>query len=211
MAEEEKNNTKSIISETNPDVKPSGVDFVMKDKKNKKKISEDEIFEDDEEIEEKNFFRDLLPYIAILVIVILIRSFIVDPVTVDGPSMEDTLHDKDVVILNRLGKYQRFSIIVIKTADGDLVKRIIGLPGDTIEYKNEKLIINDEEFADNFANGKTNNFGPITLAIDEYFVLGDNRENSTDSRLLGPIKEKYIKGTTSFRLLPVKSLGRIDN
>lgn len=166
--------------------------------------------EDKNVVKEKNFFKDLLPYIVILIIVILIRTYIATPVRVNGPSMQPTLDGGETLILNKLGKIKRFSIVVINTSEDHLIKRVVGLPGEKIEMINNKLFVNDDEVADTYGSGKTNDFGPITLGDDEYYVLGDNRENSTDSRILGPIEGKYIQGTTNFQIFPFNGFGSID-
>ena len=173
-------------------------------------ISEEKVVEEKGVVKEKNFFKDLLPYIVILVIVILIRTYIATPIKVNGPSMEPTLDGGETLILNKLGELDRFKIVVINTSEDHLIKRIVGLPGETVEFVNNKLFIDGKEVADNYGDGTTNDFGPIKLGDSEYFVLGDNRENSTDSRILGPIDEKYIQGTTNFQLFPFNGLGQID-
>lgn len=198
-------NDKNVIKGTNPDIPPSDVEFTInKEEKKKDRIT------DDEEVKEKKFLRDLLPYIAILVVVIFIRTYIATPIKVNGPSMQPTLNGGETMILNKLGKLERFKIVVVNTSNDHLIKRIIGLPGEKIEYRNDKLLINDEEIADNFGDGYTKNFGPVILGEDEYFVMGDNRGNSTDSRDLGPIAKKYITGTTNLKIFPFKEAGKVE-
>lgn len=159
---------------------------------------------------EKSFVKELLPYVIILIVVIIIRVYIATPIRVSGPSMQPTLKDKEMLILNKLGKLERFKIVVVNTNKDHLIKRIIGLPGETIRVVNNELYINDVFVEDNYGDGITKNFGPITLEDDEYFVMGDNRENSTDSRIIGPIKESDIMGTTGFRLFPFTKIGNVD-
>ncbi len=165
---------------------------------------------DEDVVKPKSILRDLLPYVAIVIFVVVLRTYVVTPVRVNGDSMVPTLENGETLILNKMAKFKRFDVVVIKTADENLIKRIIALPNETIEVRNEKLYINDEAVADNYKDGHTDDFGPITLKENEYFVMGDNREISKDSRYLGPIEEKYIIGTTSFRLLPLKRVGGID-
>ncbi|MGM9835066.1 MAG: signal peptidase I [Bacilli bacterium] len=160
--------------------------------------------------EEKGFFREILPYVIILIIVIIIRAYIATPVRVSGPSMQPTLKNKEMLILNKRGNLERFKIVVIKTDRDHLIKRIIALPGEKIEVVNNELYINDEFVEDNYGDGVTKDFGPIELGDNEYFVMGDNREDSTDSRILGPIKEEKIMGTVGFRIFPFTKIGNID-
>ena len=106
--------------------------------------------------------------------------------------------------------YERFDIVVFDYGDSKLVKRIIGLPGETIEYKNGELYINNQKVDDPFAN-KTKDFKLSDLNLEvipenTYFVLGDNRTNSSDSRIIGPISKDSINGTASFSLWPFGSV-----
>ena len=81
------------------------------------------------------FIKELYTYVVIVVVVVLFRTFIATPVRVDGDSMKDTLHNNDILILNKLSKsYKRFDIVVIDYNNSKLVKRIIGLPGENISY-----------------------------------------------------------------------------
>ena len=156
--------------------------------------------------------KELLPYLIIILVVILIRTFVVTPVIVNGPSMNPTLDGNEIMILKKYDTdYSRFDIIVVnKSVDGDnLIKRVIGLPNETIEYKHNKLYINDEIIDDPYASGKTGDIAKIKLGDDEYFVMGDNRENSTDSRILGVIKKSELEGTIGIILYPFNKFGKV--
>ena len=86
--------------------------------------------------------KEYLPYVIIIIVIVLIRSFIVTLVRVDGNSMVDTLHNGEILVLNKLDKdYKRFDIVVIKYNNERLVKRVIGLPGEQVRYKNNTLYI----------------------------------------------------------------------
>lgn len=156
--------------------------------------------------------KDLIPYIVIIIVVILIRTFIVTPVKVNGTSMYPTLKGNEVMLLNKLGKIDRFDIVVLKIDEenDNLIKRIIGLPGETVEIKDSHIYINDELLEDTYGYGVTYNIDKVILEEDEYFILGDNRQVSLDSRVFGKIKRKEIKGTTNFVLFPFKSFGKVN-
>lgn len=159
-----------------------------------------------------NFLKNLLPYVLIVLVVVLIRSFIVTPVRVSGSSMYPTLKNNEILILNKLAKFDRFDIVVlhkIEESDDDLIKRIIALPGETIEIKNNQIYVNDKLQEDEFGNGVTYNIDKMVLGEDEYFVLGDNRQISLDSRFFGPFKRSSIKGVANFVIYPFKSFGKV--
>ena len=165
----------------------------------------------------KTWKEEIIPYVIIILVVVIIRSFIVTPIRVDGSSMYPTLNDKEMLILKKYDKnYKRFDIIVFKSGNDKLIKRIIGLPGEKIEYKNNKLYINGKYYKEPFLknNQKTYDFELKdtkykVIPKDSYFVLGDNRTNSTDSRVLGPINKKVIQGKTDLAILPIKKFGKI--
>ena len=159
------------------------------------------------------FIKESIPYLAIILVISTIRTFIITPIVVSGESMVPTLDGKEVMILKKYDtKYERFDVVVVnKSVEGDnIIKRVIGLPGETIKYKNNKLYINDKIIEDSYAYGETEDFVSITLGDDEYFLMGDNREISLDSRLIGVIKDYEIEGTAQFVLFPFKKIGNIE-
>ncbi|MBQ9318115.1 MAG: signal peptidase I [Bacilli bacterium] len=156
------------------------------------------------------FIKSLIPYLVIITVVVVIRTFIATPVRVDGSSMVPTLKNNDILILNKLARnYKRFDIVVVRAHGAKLVKRIIGLPGESIEYKNNKLYINGKvvedvtpEKTDDFSLEKL--YGMKKIPAGYYFVMGDNRDGSSDSRdyRIGLIKKDDIIGKTIIRIFP---------
>lgn len=128
-------------------------------------------------------------------------------------SMEPTLQVGDRIVYDHRasiqGKWQRGDIIFFEPpaswqeADGDmLVKRIIALPGETIEVRAGHVYVNSQELKTGSVEAGDDNTPPFKLGRDEYFVMGDNRRNSDDSRHLGPIKGSYVRGRAVYRLWP---------
>lgn len=163
----------------------------------------------------KKITKEYLPYIILLLIVVFIRTFLVTLVQVDGTSMESTLHNNEILLLNKLDKnYQRFDIVVLKYNKERLVKRIIGLPGEQVRYRNNHLYVNGKKIKETFIKEKTGNFNITELGYQKipegyYFVVGDNRDNSLDSRYIGLIKKDQILGTTKIRIFPFTKIGKI--
>ena len=155
--------------------------------------------------------KELLPYVLIILVVVLIRTFIITPVTVDGPSMNETLHNGEILFLKKFDKsYDRNDVVVfIKRGKQDekLIKRVLALPGEKIKCVSGIIYVNNEEIDDSHAYGKTADFSEVTLGEDEYFLVGDNREVSYDSRYFGPVKKENIQGVTDFRLFPFNKFG----
>ena len=166
----------------------------------------------------KKIIKEIYPYIVIIIVVVLFRTFIATPVRVDGGSMDSTLKDGDILILNKLNNsYERFDVVVIDKDGTKLIKRIIGLPGENIEYEDNDLYINEELLKD-IETSRTADFTLKELYnIEEipegyYFVMGDNRGNSVDSRdyRVGLVKESEIEGTTTIRLFPFNKIGKFN-
>ena len=163
----------------------------------------------------KKIIDELKSYVIIVIVVVLFRTFIATPVKVDGSSMDSTLRNNDILILNKLdNSFNRFDIVVIKYGKTKLLKRIIGLPGENISYKDNELYINGKKMEDKNIS-RTSNFSlkelynKTKIPDGYYFVMGDNRANSLDSRseLVGLISKKDILGTTKIRLFPFNKIG----
>lgn len=161
------------------------------------------------------YVKEYLPYVIVIVVVLLIKSYVITPVFVDGKSMEPNLINRQILILKRYDKsLKRFDVVVFKYRNSRLVKRVIGLPGEHIEYKNSKLYVNGELVEEKMINKPTSDFkleklGYTVIPEGYYFVLGDNRTNSRDSRAIGLISKKSVMGTVSLSLFPFNRFGFI--
>lgn len=156
-------------------------------------------------------------------IAFVIRTFLISPYIVKGASMEPTLHDQEKVIVNKLNimGFDRGEIVIIKGKEKNYVKRIIGLPGDKIVIKNDRLYINgvfysepylseNRKLARQMGSRLTGDFGPITVPKNKYFVMGDNRLRSTDSRNgLGFIDKDGIIGKGEVVFYPVSDFRNV--
>ena len=157
------------------------------------------------------FIKELIPYVVIILVVVLFRTYIATPVRVDGDSMDPTLKNGQILILNKMDQeYERMDIVVFDYKKDRLIKRVIGLPGETVEIKDNTLYINGEEISDYKEDVKTADYKlNVTIPEGYYFVLGDNRSVSADSRLIGLVSKEDLKGTICFRLFPLMKIGGI--
>ncbi|MFD3445480.1 signal peptidase I [Microbacteriaceae bacterium 4G12] len=152
-----------------------------------------------------------------VVLAVIIRNFLFAPILVDGISMMPTLQDRDRMIVNKVGykisEPKRFDIVVFKaTEDKDYIKRVIGLPGDHVQYKNDVLYINGKPYQEPYLDKykKQLEEGPLTYDFEQtvpkghLLVLGDNRRFSKDSRSIGPVAEDVIIGKANIVYWPFK-------
>ncbi len=176
-------------------------------KKEKKKIVSEE---------QQDNTMEYFIYILIIFLIIMIRTFIVTPVRVNGSSMYPTLKNGEIMILNkinyRFNDIKRFDIVVVNEEDQKIIKRVIGLPGETLKYENNTLYIDGQEVKEPYLKEETEDFNLKELGFTKipegyYFVMGDNRDNSKDSRIIGPVKRKQISGRTKLVILPLKEKG----
>ncbi|WP_428908680.1 signal peptidase I [Niallia sp. Krafla_26] len=168
--------------------------------------------------------------VVAVVLAAVIRYFFFAPIVVDGLSMFPTLHDQDRMIVNKfsytIGEPDRFDIIVFHAPENkDYIKRIIGLPGDEIEYKNDTLYVNGEPYEEPYLEHLKNDptldgpltepftlmekIGQATVPEGELFVMGDNRRYSKDSRHIGTVPMEEVLGKTSIIYWPLEDVGLV--
>ena len=158
----------------------------------------------------KKFVKEYLPYVLILLVIILLRIYVVTPVTVDGNSMSDTLYTNDLMLLFKVGNIERYDIVVANHDNKKLIKRVIGMPNDKIKCVSGILYINNEEDTSDYGYGENIDFPEYILKDDEYFLIGDNRSDSFDSRYFGPVKKEDIVGKANFIIFPFNRFGSVD-
>ena len=165
----------------------------------------------------KEFLSDTIKYIIFIVVILVIAVYVVGLQQIVGPSMTPTLRNGDIVILDKLSyrfsEIKRDDIVALYYADTTfLVKRVVGLPGETVEFKDNKLYINGKYYEEKYLGDDivTDNFSLeelnyTTIPDDMYLVLGDNRGDSMDSRDsdVGLIPKKDIYGKVRFKIWPI--------
>lgn len=141
-----------------------------------------------------------------IIAIILIFNYFSTIVIISGESMLPNFKDGNVLLASRHYDLWRFDVVTIASTDTDkvLIKRVIGLPNETIEFRDNALFVNGEYRTDPYAFGDTEDF-TITLGPDEYFCLGDNRENSSDSRNYGPFSSDDIFAKLNCKVYPKKN------
>lgn len=166
-------------------------------------------------LEIKEFFKDTIKIIIFIIVVLFIVVYVFSITQVVGSSMYPTLKNGEVLILNkfkyRFSDIKRGEIVSLRYADTKyFIKRVIGLPGDKVYIKNNTLYINDEEFKESYisddleyADFSLSDLGYDKIPDDMYFVLGDNRSDSVDSREIGLIKKDEIIGKIGIRIWPI--------
>lgn len=195
---------------------------------------EDSVSAIDKKKKIKGYILEGLLYVALfLVCVFVIPNYVVQRAKVSGPSMMNTLQDEDNVLVSKISYEvhdpERFDIVVFYPYKGreeykndkekqkeHFVKRVIGLPGETIQIIGSDIYINGEKLDEHYGKDPITDGGianePITLGEDEYFLMGDNRAVSFDSRYeeIGPIHKDAIDGKAVLRIWPLKTFGKID-
>ena len=169
------------------------------------------------EPKKENFFKEVLKFSLIAILIVApIRIFIAQPFVVSGASMQPNFDSSQYLIVDQLsyqfGTPECGEVIIFKYPKDPstfFIKRVIGLPNETVIMDSGNLIIKNTDFPDGFAieepyiKEATEDTFVTKLADDEYFVLGDNRKHSSDSRIWGPLNDKFVVGKAFLRLFPV--------
>lgn len=186
----------------------------------------------------------VLTIIAAVAIALPVRAFCFELVRVEGGSMDNTLANGEIMFVTKFdyastwlsfpwqdaaqkekaarittgGNPQRFDVVICRypgRGDTNFVKRVVGLPGDTVEIRDGYLYVNGDKYeepyiSDEYRSGRLNTFGPYTVPDGEYFVLGDHRNNSNDSRSQGTISRDMIIGHVRTVLYPFGEIRGIE-
>lgn len=157
--------------------------------------------------------------IAVIIFVMLINFFITTIFIVDGISMEPNFHTGEIVLANRFqyifGKPERFDAVTLKfPGDPDhkkYIKRVIGLPGETVEIRSGEVYVNNEKISEPYLASGTITLPNMSkkLSGDDYFLLGDNRDNSSDSRIWGFAPRRDLIAKATFVIWPIKDFGKV--
>lgn len=153
----------------------------------------------------KSVGREIFEWIMVIVIAVgaalLIRTFIFEPVRVDGNSMLNTLHDNEYMIVTKydylFSDPERFDVVICHfpgRGSTNFVKRVVGLPGDTVSIQGGTLYVNGEAIVEDYIDYQSAYMAEITVEEGYYFVMGDNRTNSNDSRSVGALARDQIVG-----------------
>lgn len=175
-----------------------------------------------EKSSQKSFKQEALELLRftliVLAIVVPVRVFIAQPFIVNGESMVPTLANGDYLIIDQISYKQREpergEVIVFRFPTNQrrfLIKRIIGLPGETIAINGSRVTATKKDgtviqLEESYLNGDFSSYGTWELAADEYFVMGDNRQKSSDSRSWGVLNDDLIVGKTFLRLFPLNTI-----
>lgn len=184
------------------------------------KRKKDPSFESQHPQEKTNWKKELLSWFRVVVlpvtVVFLLLVFVARPVQVNGASMENTFYNQDFVLVWELAYHPHRGDVVIVNSDNPLnkriIKRVVALSGDTVEIQDGVLKVNGEVQEEPYL--KEDDWGfqqslSLTVPEGQVFVMGDNRNDSTDSRWIGPVEEDWIMGEAVFRIFPFDRFGSV--
>lgn len=172
------------------------------------------------------FFDFLQGIVVVLALLVMVYLFIMSPQEINGASMEPNFHNGEFILTSKvLYKFrapQRGDVVIFKSPGNkeiDYIKRIIGLPGDTVSLRDNAFYVNDQKVEEPYLAPNTPIFGASYLAEGQsvvvpegsYFLAGDNRPHSSDSREFGPIAQEDFIGTAIFRYWPFSQMGSIPH
>ncbi len=159
--------------------------------------------------------------VGAIAIALVVRALLFQPFWIPSESMEQTLQKHDRVLVNkssyRLGEISRGDVVVFKRPDDDpngyqdLIKRVIGTPGDVVEGHDGAVFLNGDRLDEPYLDPADTilDFGPITVPADEYFMMGDNRDDSYDSRFFGTVPEANVLGRAFVLFWPLDRIGSL--
>jgi signal peptidase I len=166
----------------------------------------------------RSWTRDLAVALGLALVIII---FLYQPVKVEGTSMAPLLSDQERIFINkfiyRFEPIERGDVVVFwypLDRSKSFIKRVVGLPGESIEIRDGHLYVNDEELPDQYVPAgylDGSNYGPRRIPQDDYFVMGDHRDSSNDSRVFGPVPRPYIYGKAVFAYWPVNHFGSLTS
>lgn len=171
--------------------------------------------------------KELVSWMKIILLTALIvlasRQFLFEPVSVHGKSMMPTFEEDDKVLLVKISKIENFDLIVFKAPEEkNFIKRVIGLPGDRLKMEKDQLYLNGQPIEEPYLQENrewaevqgypqlTTGFGEIIVPSGCYFVLGDNRLNSVDSRTIGFVRDDAVLGEVKYRISPLAHFGPVE-
>ncbi len=168
-----------------------------------------------------SLLRELVETIVLALLLFLVIRQVVQNYRIESHSMEPNFYEGQFVLVNklayRLGEPHRGEVLVFHNpgnTDEDYIKRIIGLPGDSIEVVGDTVLINGQELSQPFThnlNPEDSYFGPLVVPEDTLFVMGDNRPRSSDSRAIGPIDQDLVVGKAWLRIWPLSLFGLVEH
>lgn len=180
--------------------------------------------EDVQPIKSRKILFDFFFYVFLIALIFTIPKYVIQRTVVEGSSMDNALHSGDHLIVEKVSMHfrsiKRFDIVVFypygKEKEEYYVKRVIGLPNETVEIRNGEILINDEVLTEEYGINSNSYSGiadePILLGEEEYFLMGDNREISKDSRYedIAAVPKENINGRVFFRVFPFNKIGLVD-
>ncbi len=164
----------------------------------------------------RGWTRDLLLAVGLAMVIII---FLYQPVKVEGTSMAPLLTDQERIFINkfvyRFEPIGRGDVVVFwypLDRSKSFIKRVVGLPGETVEIRQGRVYVNGKRLNEPYVPPQftdVSTFGPVRVPPDEYFVMGDHRASSNDSRVFGPVPDRYIYGKAVFAYWPMERFGSI--
>lgn len=165
--------------------------------------------------------REIVETVVLALVIFLLIRQVVQNYRIESHSMRPNFEEGQFILVNKLafklGAPERGDVIIFHNPNNtkeDYIKRVIGLPGDTVEVRGQTVYINSRPLPEEYplnAFAPNSHFGPIVVEADRLFVMGDNRGNSTDSRAFGPLSEEHIVGKAWVRVWPVSQFGLIQH